>query len=335
MPLIYWIAFHVLIAVMLFVDIRVTSGKQEFSPRRAALWTAGWLAVAAAFAGFLFVKFGKQPALEFSAGYLVEESLSVDNLFVFLLLFRSFGIDRRNQRRVLLYGVIGAIIMRGAFIAGGVALLRHFEWVSYIFAAILLFTAIRLLRPSEVKGTHRPKWLKLLDRIHPIAQGDHGERFIVYENGQRSFTMLFVALVAVELTDIFFAFDSVPAHRVHVECACCDGFARSLCRARGCAGTFSPFALRVGDYFGVRRGKDVADPRDPDQRGNLTHRDSSHTCPLHCAFAVAPSKACGRLESLYKLDSMAPNHRMPLETSIVSRRKISAKVSATTLLSSK
>jgi tellurite resistance protein TerC len=210
-PLIYWIAFHVLIAVMLFVDIRVTSGKQEFSARRAAFWTAVWLAVAAAFAAFVYVKFGKQPAFEFSAGYLVEESLSVDNLFVFLLLFRSFGIDRRNQRRVLLYGVIGAIIMRGAFIAGGVALLSHFEWVSYIFAAILLFTAIRLLRPSEVKGTHRPKWLKLLDRIHPIAQGDHGEKFIVYENGQRAFTMLFVALVAVELTDIFFAFDSVPA----------------------------------------------------------------------------------------------------------------------------
>jgi tellurite resistance protein TerC len=210
-PLIYWIAFHVLIAVMLFVDIRVTSGKHEFSTRRAAFWTAVWLAVAAAFAGFIFVKFGKQPAFEFAAGYLVEESLSVDNLFVFLLLFRSFSIDRRNQRRVLLYGVIGAIVMRGAFIAGGVALLSHFEWVSYIFAAILLFTAIRLLRPSEVKGTHRPKWLKLLDRIHPIAQGDHGEKFIVYENGQRAFTMLFVALVAVELTDIFFAFDSVPA----------------------------------------------------------------------------------------------------------------------------
>jgi len=210
-PLIYWIAFHALIAVMLFVDIRVTSGKQEFSARRAAFWTAVWLAVAAAFAAFVFVKFGKQPAFEFSAGYLVEESLSVDNLFVFLLLFRSFSIDRRNQRRVLLYGVIGAIVMRGAFIAGGVALLSHFEWVSYIFAAILLFTAIRLLRPSEVKGTHRPKWLKLLDRIHPIAQGDHGEKFIVYENGQRAFTMLFVALVAVELTDIFFAFDSVPA----------------------------------------------------------------------------------------------------------------------------
>ena len=210
-PLIYWIAFHVLIAVMLFVDIRVTSGKHEFSTRRAAFWTAVWLAVAAAFAAFIFVKFGKQPAFEFAAGYLVEESLSVDNLFVFLLLFRSFSIDRRNQRRVLLYGVMGAIVMRGAFIAGGVALLSHFEWVSYIFAAILLFTAIRLLRPSEVKGTHRPKWLKLMDRIHPIAQGDHGEKFIVYENGQRAFTMLFVALVAVELTDIFFAFDSVPA----------------------------------------------------------------------------------------------------------------------------
>jgi tellurite resistance protein TerC len=210
-PLIYWIAFHVLIAVILFVDIHVTSGKREFSPRRAALWTAVWLTVAAAFAAFVFVTFGKQPALEFSAGYLVEESLSVDNLFVFLLLFRSFGIDRINQRRVLLYGVIGAIIMRGAFIAGGVALLSHFEWVSYIFAAILLFTAIRLLRPSEVKGTQRPKWLKLIDRIHPIAQGDHGEKFIVYENGQRAFTTLFVVLVAVELTDIFFAFDSVPA----------------------------------------------------------------------------------------------------------------------------
>ncbi|HWZ13379.1 MAG TPA: TerC/Alx family metal homeostasis membrane protein [Acidobacteriaceae bacterium] len=211
LPLLYWIAFHVLIAVMLFVDIRVTSGKHEFSTRRAAFWTAVWLAVAAAFAAFIFVRFGKQPAFEFAAGYLVEESLSVDNLFVFLLLFRSFSIDRRNQRRVLLYGVMGAIVMRGAFIAGGVALLSHFEWVSYIFAAILLFTAIRLLRPSEVKGTHRPKWLKLMDRIHPIAQGDHGEKFIVYENGQRAFTMLFVALVAVELTDIFFAFDSVPA----------------------------------------------------------------------------------------------------------------------------
>jgi tellurite resistance protein TerC len=210
-PLIYWIAFHILVAVMLFVDIRVTSGKHEFSTRRAAFWTAVWLVIAAGFAAFIFAKFGKQPAFEFSAGYLVEESLSVDNLFVFLLLFRSFGIDRRNQRRVLLYGVIGAIVMRGAFIAGGVALLSHFEWVSYIFAAILLFTAIRLLRPSEVKGTHRPKWLKLMDRIHPIAQGDHGEKFIVYENGQRAFTMLFVALVAVELTDIFFAFDSVPA----------------------------------------------------------------------------------------------------------------------------
>jgi tellurite resistance protein TerC len=210
-PLIYWIAFHVLIAVILFVDIHVTSAKREFSPRRAAVWTAVWLTVAAAFAAFVFVTFGKQPALEFSAGYLVEESLSVDNLFVFLLLFRSFGIDRTNQRRVLLYGVIGAIIMRGAFIAGGVALLSHFEWVSYIFAAILLFTAIRLLRPSEVKGTQRPKWLKLIDRIHPIAQGDHGEKFIVYENGQRAFTTLFVVLVAVELTDIFFAFDSVPA----------------------------------------------------------------------------------------------------------------------------
>lgn len=210
-PLAYWIAFHVLIASMLLVDIRFSSGKGESSAKRAAIWTGVWVSVALAFAAFLLVRFGKQPALEFSAGYLVEESLSVDNLFVFLLLFRSFNIPKLRQRRVLLYGVVGAIIMRGAFITGGVALLHRFAWVSYVFAAILLFTAIRLLRPAANKETQRPKWLALIDRIHPIAQGDHGEKFVVYENGQRAFTILFVALVAVELTDIFFAFDSVPA----------------------------------------------------------------------------------------------------------------------------
>jgi tellurite resistance protein TerC len=209
-PLIYWIAFHVLIACMLFVDMQIASREHAFSSQRAALWTAIWVAIAAAFAGFVFMKFGKQPALEFSAGYLVEESLSVDNLFVFLLLFRSFGIIRTNQRRVLLYGVIGAIVMRGAFIAGGVALLHRFEWVSYIFAGILIFTAIRLLRPPE-HTSGRPKWLAFLDRIHPIAEGDHGDKFVVRENGRRAFTILFVALMAVEITDIIFAFDSVPA----------------------------------------------------------------------------------------------------------------------------
>lgn len=210
-PLAYWIAFHVLIAFMLLVDIRFSSGKGASSPKSAAIWTGVWVSVAIAFAALLFFKYGKQPALEFSAGYLVEESLSVDNLFVFLLLFRSFNIQEVNQRRVLIYGVTGAIIMRGAFIAGGVALLHRFAWVSYVFAAILLFTAIRLLRPAQNNGPQRPKWLAMIDRIHPIAKGDHGDKFIVYENGQRAFTILFVALVAVELTDIFFAFDSVPA----------------------------------------------------------------------------------------------------------------------------
>lgn len=211
MPLIYWIAFHILVACMLLADIWATSGRREFSPKRAALWTVLWVFVAAGFAAFLFIKFGKQPALEFSAGYLVEESLSVDNLFVFLLLFRSFGIDRLNQRRVLLFGVLGAIVMRGTFIIGGVALLRHFAWVSYVFAAILLVTSVRLLRSSHEEGARQPKWLAVLNRIHPIAKGDHGRKFIVRENGQRAFTVLFVALVSVELTDILFAFDSVPA----------------------------------------------------------------------------------------------------------------------------
>jgi tellurite resistance protein TerC len=211
MPPIYWITFHVLVGLMLLADIWAISKVREFSPRKSALWTGIWILVAAGFAAFLFIKFGKRPALEFSAGYLVEESLSVDNLFVFLLLFRSFGIDRLNQRRVLLYGVLGAIVMRAAFIFGGVALLRNFSWVSYIFAAILLFTSVRLLRPAHQGNAQRPKWLAVLDRIHPIAKGDYGHKFIVRENGQRAFTVLFVALVAVELTDIVFAFDSVPA----------------------------------------------------------------------------------------------------------------------------
>ena len=211
-PLIYWVGFHVLVAGMLFIDMRVASGKRELTVKRATLWTAIWVAVAAAFAAMLFFRFGRQAAFEFSAGYLVEESLSVDNLFVFLLLFRSFAITAANQRQVLLCGVIGALVLRGAFIAGGVALLRHFEWMSYIFAAVLLYAGARILRSSNKQsGSARPKWLAIVDRIHPVAKGDHGRKFIVHEEGQRAFTILFVALVAVELTDIFFAVDSVPA----------------------------------------------------------------------------------------------------------------------------
>jgi tellurite resistance protein TerC len=156
-------------------------------------------------------------AQQFLAGYALEESLSIDNLFVFLLLFRLFRIPAVRQPKVLFWGVAGAIVMRGAFIAGGLGLLNRFHWIGYVFAAILLIAAIRLLKPesSEPGPTHTPAWIQWLSSWKPISE--NVDRFFVIESpapgrpAQRMATVLLLALVAVELTDVVFALDSIPA----------------------------------------------------------------------------------------------------------------------------
>lgn len=180
---------------------------------KAGYATVLWVAAALALAVVLRPFYASQGSLQYLAGYAIEEALSIDNLFVFLLLFRTFRIPEERQGRVLFWGVAGAIVLRGAFIAGGLTLLEHFHWVDYLFGAILLFAAIRLLIPEKQEeiatAGHCPAWLRWLTRWQPISERQ--DSFFVQDNGRRMVTVLFLALVAIELTDVIFALDSIPA----------------------------------------------------------------------------------------------------------------------------
>jgi tellurite resistance protein TerC len=206
-PISYWIGFHLLLAVMLAAEIFISGKHGDTSPKRAAMWTGGWVLVAACFAGFIWHVMGTAAATQFATGYVIEESLSVDNLFVFLLLFGMFKIYGAQQRRVLFWGVTGAVLLRAAFVAAGVQLLARFDWMRLIFAAILIIAAVRLLFPNHDKN--EPGWLKWLQRWQPVSLRQ--DAFFVRENGRRMVTVLLLALVAIELADIVFALDSIPA----------------------------------------------------------------------------------------------------------------------------
>ena len=217
-PLSHWIGFHLLLLLLLATELLYARRRANRPPlrsdasvhRTALVSTVLWVAAALAFSGFIYATLGPHSTTEYLAGYAIEESLSIDNLFIFLLLFRLFHIDTQNQPRVLFWGVAGAIVMRGAFIAAGIGLLQHFHWISYVFGAILLAAAVRLLVPEEKKEQEgSPLWLRWLSRIHPVSLRQ--DAFFVVENGQRMATMLTLALVAIELTDIVFALDSIPA----------------------------------------------------------------------------------------------------------------------------
>jgi tellurite resistance protein TerC len=210
-PISHWIGFHLFILALLAAELiyaRRQGPAKTYSTAVAA--TILWITAALAFAFFLFHDLGAQAATQYLAGYTIEESLSIDNLFVFLLLFRTFNIQPPHQPKVLFWGVAGAILLRGAFIAGGLGLLARFDWITYFFAAILLVAAVRLVLPSAKKEEPRtPGWLTWLSRIHPVSLRQ--DTFFVRESGRRMMTVLGLALIAIELTDVVFALDSIPA----------------------------------------------------------------------------------------------------------------------------
>jgi tellurite resistance protein TerC len=209
-PISHWIGFHLFIFALLALELiyaRRRSPAKSHSTAAAA--TILWVAAALAFALFIFHTLGSQCTTQYLAGYAIEESLSADNLFVFLILFRVFNINPSRQPKVLFWGVAGAILLRGAFIAAGLGLLARFEWISYAFAAILLIGAIRLVLPSAQKAGTAPRWILWLTRVHPVSLRQ--DRFFVLEDGRRMVTVLFLALLAIELTDVVFALDSIPA----------------------------------------------------------------------------------------------------------------------------
>src|SRR5580692_7414369 len=209
-PIAHWIGFHLFVLILLGMEliyVRRQGPSKVHSTAVAA--TILWVAAALAFALFIFHNLGSQSATQYLAGYAIEESLSVDNLFVFLILFRVFDIAPAYQPKVLFWGVAGAIFMRGAFIAAGLGLLDRFEWISYVFAAILLIAAVRLVLPSAQKAETTPGWIVWLTRVHPVSLRQ--DKFFVREDGRPMITVLFVALLAIELTDVIFALDSIPA----------------------------------------------------------------------------------------------------------------------------
>ncbi len=208
-PLSHWIGFHA--ALILLLTLEWLMAKRVHDTHRRALYaTALWVAASLAFAAFVWRTLHATAATQYLAGYAIEEALSVDNLFVFLLLFGIFKIPESRQQKVLFWGVTGAMIMRGAFIAAGLGLLARFAWVEYVFGAILLVAAIRLLFPEKHGEADKPPaWLRWLTRVHPVSADQ--TRFIARENGITMPTVLLLTLVAVELTDVVFALDSIPA----------------------------------------------------------------------------------------------------------------------------
>jgi TerC family integral membrane protein len=208
-----WIVFLVAVAALLAIDLGVLGRRGDvMSTRKALLWSAVWIGLGLSFSLAVWGWRGAEAAQEYLAGYLIEESLSIDNLFVFLLVFGSLGIALRYQRKVLFWGILGAIVMRGVFIFAGVAALERFAWVMYVFGALLVFTAVKLLRSHGVEvDPQRNPMVRLARRFFPVASEYEGNAFTLRRAGRRMLTPLAVALVAVESADVVFAVDSVPA----------------------------------------------------------------------------------------------------------------------------
>jgi tellurite resistance protein TerC len=212
-PVVGWVVFGVLILAVLALDLFVFHRTTHaVRMREALLWSGVWISLALLFcAGVWFVR-GPHPALEFLTAYLIEESLSVDNLFVFLLLFSYFGVPEDYRHKVLFWGILGALVMRLVFIFAGVSLLHQFHWLIYVFGTILVVSGVRMAshRGTEIHPEKSPV-LRLLRRIMPITERYEGDRFFVVRQGRRMATPLFVVLLMVETTDLVFAVDSIPA----------------------------------------------------------------------------------------------------------------------------
>ena len=215
-------AFVGFVILMLALDLFVFGGNKahKVSVKEAGIWSLVWVSLALLFNGGLWwylketvgAEIADQKALEFFSGYLIEKALSVDNVFVFLLIFTAFQVPQQYQRRVLIYGVLGAIVMRAIMISAGAWVVSEFSWVLYLFGAFLLYTGLRMLVAvdKEPDVANNPV-LRFARRHLKVAEGDHGERFFVTTGGTRFVTPLFLVLILIEVTDLVFAVDSIPA----------------------------------------------------------------------------------------------------------------------------
>jgi len=216
-PLWAWAGFFLFIAAMLAVDLGVFQSKKKehvVSMKEALAWCGVWGALALAFAGLLWWWRGAELAQQYVAGYLVELCLSIDNVFVFILVFAFFKVRPAHQHRVLFWGIIGAVVMRGVFILAGVGVIARFHWILYLFGAFLVYTGVKLALPHKDSDEVHPEnnfAVKLVRRWLPVAADVDNPRFLVRENGRPAVTQLFLVLLVIETTDLVFALDSLPA----------------------------------------------------------------------------------------------------------------------------
>jgi tellurite resistance protein TerC len=208
-----WVGFLVFVLGMLALDLGVFHKKAHtISLKEAGAWSAVWVSLAALFNIGLYAWFGSERALEFTTGYLLEKALAVDNIFVFVVIFAAFAIPAVDQHRVLFWGVLGALLMRAAFIVLGAALLQRFHFTIYVFGGLLAVTGIKLLLQKEQEiHPERNIAVRLFKKILPVTHELHGHHFTVVKDGKRLATPLLLALVAVEVSDVIFAVDSIPA----------------------------------------------------------------------------------------------------------------------------
>lgn len=208
-----WTVFGVVVAVALAIDLFGFERRAHVISTREALgWMAVWISLSLAFNVLIYFLLGRKPAEEYLAAYLLEESLSFDNLFVFLLIFKFFRVPREAESRVLHWGILGAMLMRAAFIVGGIELIQHFHWVTYILGALLVYTAIKMVVKKEEEVHLERNWIvRCARRVLPIAPVFDGAKFFTRADGRRKATILLLVVLVVESSDVVFALDSIPA----------------------------------------------------------------------------------------------------------------------------
>jgi tellurite resistance protein TerC len=208
-----WAGFLLFVLLMLALDLGVFHRKShEVKIKEALIWSAVWISLALLFNVGVYFFMGKEKAIEFLTGYVIEKSLSVDNLFVFIMVFSYFNVATKYQHKVLFWGILGALIMRAIFIFAGVALIQQFHWIIYIFGAFLIFTGIKMLAQKDEKiEPEKNPLVRLFKRFFPVTDTMHGDRFFVKINAKTVATPLFIVLLIIEFTDLIFAVDSIPA----------------------------------------------------------------------------------------------------------------------------
>lgn len=209
----FWIGFHIFIFLMLALDLGIFNKKAHKVPVKEALkWSAVWITLALLFSGFVFFEFGKTRAFEFLTGYVIEYSLSVDNIFVFILIFSYFAVKEEYQHRILFWGILGALVLRGIFIFAGVALIHRFHWIIILFGGFLVFTGIKMMFQKETQvDPGKNPILRFFRKILPVSDDSHGGRLFIKQDHRTYATPLFLVLLVIESSDLIFAVDSIPA----------------------------------------------------------------------------------------------------------------------------